>query len=410
MNVIKRDGSESVFDAKKIMNAILGVNNDLSDSDKIDATSAEEMTNLIVNACTAYNRALNVEEIQDIVERTLMKHGRHEAAKQYVLYRYKRALARQKNTTDDKIISLIDSFNEEIKQENSNKNPAQASTQRDYMAGEVSKDISKRLLLPKEVVNAHNEGSIWFHDMDYYAQHIFNCCLVNLEDMLQNGTVISGNMIESPKSFLTACTVASQIAAAVSSGQYGGQTMSLAHLAPFVDVSRKKYIKQIKEELGGVYVSNDKIAEMAEIRTRREVKAGIQTLAYQLCTIRCSNGQAPFISFFMYLKEAKNEQEKKDLALIIEEVLNQRIEGMKNEVGIPVTPAFPKLLFCIDTNTCDENAPYWYLTELAAKCTAKRLVPDYISEKMMLRDKLDPNGIGHVYPCINILCLMCKSA
>lgn len=401
MNVIKRDGSEVVFDESKIVKAILGVNNDLpNDDDKVMQVSAEMIASEITSRCKELNRSLNVEEIQDMVERALGEGGFHEAAKQYIIYRYKRSIKRQKNTTDDKILALIDCKNEELIQENSNKNPLRIAVQRDYMAGEVSKDLCRRYLYPQDVIAAHDRGAIHIHDTDYVLGHEHNCELINLEDMLQNGTVINGSMIEKPKSFLTACTIATQISASVASNTFGGQTISLAHLAPFIDVSRQKYRAQIKEELGDIVVSEDKLNEMAELRTRREIKAGVQTIQYQISTIMCSNGQAPFISVFMYLAEAANEREKKDLALLIEEVLKQRIMGMKNEIGVEVTPAFPKLLYCISTENCSEETPYWYLTELAAKCTAKRLVPDYISEKKMLEYKIDGKGRGNVYPCM----------
>lgn len=410
MNVIKRDGSEVVFDSSKIYRAILGTNNDLDDAHKLSEATAKSIADDVVAKCESFNRALNVEEIQDLVEAGISKYGSFEAAKQYTLYRYKRALARQKNTIDDKIIALVDGKNEELIQENSNKNPCRISVQRDYMAGEVSKDLCRRYLYPKDVIEAHDKGIIHIHDMDYVLGHLHNCELINLEDMLQNGTVIHGSMIEKPKSFLTACTVATQISAAVASNSFGGQTISLAHLAPFINVSRQKYIAQIEEELGDVFVASSKIREMAEVRTRREVKAGVQTIQYQVSTIMCSNGQAPFISVCMNIHEAKNEQEEKDLAMLIEEVLRQRMQGMKNEVGVEVTPSFPKLLYFLNEDNAREGSKYWYLTQLAAQCTAKRLVPDYISEKKMLEYKIDGKGRGNAYPCINILCLMRKSA
>lgn len=400
MNVIKRDGSEVVFDSSKIYRAILGTNNDLDDAHKLSKATAKSIADDVVAKCESFNRALNVEEIQDLVEAGISKYGSFEAAKQYTLYRYKRALARQKNTIDDKIIALVDGKNEELIQENSNKNPCRISVQRDYMAGEVSKDLCRRYLYPKDVIEAHDKGIIHIHDMDYVLGHLHNCELINLEDMLQNGTVIHGSMIEKPKSFLTACTVATQISAAVASNSFGGQTISLAHLAPFINISRQKYIAQIEEELGDVFVASSKIREMAEVRTRREVKAGVQTIQYQVSTIMCSNGQAPFISVCMNIHEAKNEQEEKDLAMLIEEVLRQRMQGMKNEVGVEVTPSFPKLLYFLNEDNAREGSKYWYLTQLAAQCTAKRLVPDYISEKKMLEYKIDGKGRGNAYPCM----------
>ena len=402
MNVIKRNGSEVVFDANKILNAVLAVNKDCTGYDQVDETVAKAVTDAVVDKCESFGRAVGVEEIQDLVEKELMLAGKHEASKQYIIYRFKRSEARKKNTIDDKVLALIDCQNEELIQENSNKNPKVISVQRDYMAGEVSKDVCRRFLYPKDVMQAHDDGLIHIHDLDYVASHIHNCELINLEDMLQNGTVINGSMIESPKSFLTACTVATQISASVASNSYGGQTMTLAHLSPFIDVSRRKIRKQVKEELEdlGDLVTAEQIEDIVEKRVRREVRAGVQTIQYQVSTIMCSNGQAPFISLFMYLNEVPEGQPRKDLAMLIEEVLKQRIEGMKNEVGVPVTPAFPKLLFCVDTNTRDETCEYWYLTELAAKCTAKRLVPDYISEKKMLEYKIDGKGRGNVYPCM----------
>lgn len=402
MNVIKRNGSEVVFDANKILNAVLAVNKDCTGYDQVDETVAKAVTDAVVDKCESFGRAVGVEEIQDLVEKELMLAGKHEASKQYIIYRFKRSEARKKNTIDDKVLALIDCQNEELIQENSNKNPKVISVQRDYMAGEVSKDVCRRFLYPKDVMQAHDDGLIHIHDLDYVASHIHNCELINLEDMLQNGTVINGSMIESPKSFLTACTVATQISASVASNSYGGQTMTLSHLSPFIDVSRQKIRKQVKEELEdlGDLVTAEQIEDIVEKRVRREVRAGVQTIQYQVSTIMCSNGQAPFISLFMYLNEVPEGQPRKDLAMLIEEVLKQRIEGMKNEVGVPVTPAFPKLLFCVDTNTRDETCEYWYLTELAAKCTAKRLVPDYISEKKMLEYKIDGKGRGNVYPCM----------
>ena len=400
MNVIKRDGSEVVFDSSKIYRAILGTNNDLDDSHKLSEATAKSIADDVVAKCESFNRAMNVEEIQDLVETGISRLGSFEAAKQYTLYRYKRALARQKNTTDDKILTLVDGVNEEVKQENSNKNPTVVSVQRDYVAGEVSRDIARRQLLPTDVMDAHDKGIIHFHDSDYYIQRMFNCCLINLEDMLQNGTVISGTAIEKPKSFLTACTIATQIVAQVASCQYGGQTISLAHLAPFVDISRQKIRRQLEEELNGAYMPYDQMERIVQMRLEREIRSGVQTIQYQVETLMTTNGQAPFISVFMYLNEVKDQVTKDDLALIIEEVLKQRIQGVKNEVGVYVTPSFPKLIFVLEEDNINPGSKYYYLTELAAKCTAKRMVPDYISEKIMLRDKVDKWGIGHCYSCM----------
>ena len=398
MNVIKRSGEEVIFDANKIRDAILKVNNDCSGYDQVDTSMASIITDNVVNKCNEFGRAVTVEEIQDLVERELMLAGKHEASKQYIIYRYKRSEARKQNTTDSKVLALVNGTNEEIKQENSNKNPTVASVQRDYMAGEMSKDLCHRILVPADVMKAHDAGIIHFHDADYFAQHIFNCCLVNLEDMLQNGTVISGNTIDRPKSFLTACTIATQIAACVASNQYGGQSMSLAQIAPFIDVSRQKIRKQLAKELEGIDISEDKFNTIVEDRVKKEVKAGVQTIQYQVSTIASSNGQAPFITLFMYLNEAKDERTKEDLAMLIEEVLKQRILGVKNEVGVYVTPAFPKLVMVLQEDNIAPGTKYWYLTELAAKCTAKRLVPDYVSEKVMKQLKVDArNGQGYVY-------------
>jgi len=398
MNVIKRSGEEVIFDANKIRDAILKVNNDCSGYDQVDTSMASIITDNVVNKCDGFGRAVTVEEIQDLVERELMLAGKHEASKQYIIYRYKRSEARKQNTTDSKVLALVNGTNEEIKQENSNKNPTVASVQRDYMAGEVSKDLCHRILVPADVMKAHDAGIIHFHDADYFAQHIFNCCLVNLEDMLQNGTVISGNTIDRPKSFLTACTIATQIAACVASNQYGGQSMSLAQIAQFIDVSRQKIRKQLAKELDGIDISEDKFNTIVEDRVKKEVKAGVQTIQYQVSTIASSNGQAPFITLFMYLNEAKDERTKEDLAMLIEEVLKQRILGVKNEVGVYVTPAFPKLVMVLQEDNIAPGTKYWYLTELAAKCTAKRLVPDYVSEKVMKQLKVDArNGQGYVY-------------
>ena len=400
MNVIKRSGEEVTFDATKIFNAIKKANTDVSGTDKIPDAVISTITDAVVKKCNEFDRALSVEEIQDIVEREMNATHYHEAAKQYIIYRYKRSLARQKNTTDDKILALVNGVNEEVKQENSNKNPTVVSVQRDYVAGEVSRDIVRRQLLPKDVVDAHDKGIVHFHDSDYFIQRMFNCCLINLEDMLQNGTVISGTAIEKPKSFLTACTIATQIVAQVASCQYGGQTISLAHLAPFVDVSRQKIRRQLKEELGDASISNDQFERIVRLRLEREIRSGVQTIQYQVETLMTTNGQAPFISVFMYLNEVKDQVTKDDLALIIEEVLKQRIQGVKNEVGVYVTPSFPKLLFVLEEDNVHPGSKYYYLTELAAKCTAKRMVPDYISEKIMLRDKVDKWGVGHCYACM----------
>ena len=353
-------------------------------------------------ACQELGRSPSVEEIQDLVEYQIMAHGAFEVAKNYVTYRYTRSLVRRSNTTDDRILSLIECCNEEAKQENSNKNPVVNSTQRDYMAGEVSRDLSERLLLPKEIVEAHQEGIIHFHDSDYFAQHMHNCDLVNLEDMLQNGTVITGTLIERPHSFATACNIATQIVAQVASNQYGGQSISLAHLAPFVDVSRKKLRVVVEKEMKeiGIILDEDSLSKLVESRLREEVRGGVQTIQYQVLTLLTTNGQAPFVTVFMYLGEAKNEQERKDLALIIEETLEQRYEGVKNEDGVWITPAFPKLIYVLEEDNIREDTPYWYLTKLAAKCTAKRMVPDYISEKKMLELKVDKNGEGHCYTCM----------
>lgn len=397
MNVIKRDGSEAVFDSQKIYNAILGVNNDLKEDEKISGEDVQRMTDHVVQTCNTFKRTLNVEEIQDIVEKELMIAGRYEAAKQYVVYRYKRSIARQKNTTDDKILSLINCDNEEVKQENSNKNPTVVSVQRDYMAGEVSKDLCHRKLLPADVVSAHDEGLIHFHDADYFAQRMHNCDLVNLEDMLQNGTVISGTMIEKPKSFHTACNIATQIIAQVASCQYGGQSISLSHLAPFVETSRQKIRAHLLDELGTTWMPEEKINEIIEKRVRDEIKRGVQTLQYQVITLMTTNGQAPFITIFMYLGEVEDEKTKQDLALIMEEVLKQRIQGVKNESGVYITPAFPKIIMVLEEDNIHPTSKYYYLTELAARCTAKRLVPDYISEKVMKSLKKDKTGVGCCY-------------
>ena len=402
MKIIKRNGSEENFDRSKIKNAILKANNETDQKPELTARQIDYISLVIEDYCNEIGRALSVEEIQELVETHIILQGAPETAKRYIRYRFTRNLARVANTTDNQILSLIECNNEEVKQENSNKNPTVNSVQRDYMAGEVSKDLTKRILLPEEIVRAHEEGIIHFHDADYFAQHMHNCDLVNLEDMLQNGTVISGTMIERPHSFSTACNIATQIIAQVASNQYGGQSISLAHLAPFVQVSREKIRRQVASEMEalGVSVGTEQLAELVEKRLREEINRGVQTIQYQVVTLLTTNGQAPFVTVFMYLNEAKNEQEKKDLAIIIEEILNQRIIGTKNEAGIWVTPAFPKLIYVLEEDNIREESPYWYLTELAAKCTAKRMVPDYISEKVMLQNKIDENGEGHCYTCM----------
>ena len=397
MRIIKRNSSEAEFDRNKIANAIRKANFASDPSERVPEEAIQAMTDAVTAACAALGRAPGVEEVQDMVERQLMSHGAYEVAKRYITYRYTRALVRQSNTTDKKILSLIECTNEEAKQENANKNPVINSTQRDYMAGEVSKDISERILLPSDIVEAHNEGIIHFHDMDYYAQHMHNCDLVNLEDMLQNGTVITGTLIEKPHSFSTACNIATQIIAQVASNQYGGQSISLAHLAPFVEVSRRKLRHELDEEcrLSGVEMSEEMKAKLTERMLRSEIKRGVQTIQYQVVTLLTTNGQAPFVTVYMYLNEAKNEQEKADLAMIIEEVLLQRCEGVKNEKGVWVTPAFPKLIYVLEEDNITEGSRYYELTRLAAKCTAKRMVPDYISEKIMKQLKK-----GDVYTCM----------
>ena len=402
MKVIKRNGTEVSFDITKILSAITRANESIDAEKRMTATQVRRIAESVELACQELGRSPSVEEIQDLVEYQIMAHGAFEVAKNYVTYRYTRSLVRRSNTTDDRILSLIECCNEEAKQENSNKNPVVNSTQRDYMAGEVSRDLSERLLLPKEIVEAHQEGIIHFHDSDYFAQHMHNCDLVNLEDMLQNGTVITGTLIERPHSFATACNIATQIIAQVASNQYGGQSISLAHLAPFVDVSRKKLRIIVEQELKGIGVTldEDSLSKLVETRLREEVRGGVQTIQYQVLTLLTTNGQAPFVTVFMYLGEAKNEQERKDLALIIEETLEQRYEGVKNEDGVWITPAFPKLIYVLEEDNIREDAPYWYLTRLAAKCTAKRMVPDYISEKKMLELKVDKNGEGHCYTCM----------
>ena len=396
MRVIKRNGAEVDFDIVKIIAAITKANNVVDESERMTPVQIQRIAESVELECQKLDRAPTVEEIQDFVETHIMAHGAYEVAKRYITYRYNRSLVRKSNTTDDKILSLIECNNEEAKQENSNKNPVVNSTQRDYMAGEVSRDLTNRVLLPADIVKAHEEGIIHFHDSDYYAQHMHNCDLVNLEDMLQNGTVITGTLIEKPHSFATACNIATQIVAQVASNQYGGQSISLTHLAPFVDVSRQKIRKTVLSEMAdiGFMPGEDKISEIVEKRLREEIRRGVQTIQYQVVTLLTTNGQAPFITVFMYLGEAENEQEKKDLALIIEETLEQRYEGVKNEQGVWVTPAFPKLIYVLEEDNIHEDSPYYYLTKLAAKCTARRMVPDYISEKKMLELK------GDVYACM----------
>ena len=396
MKVLKRNGAEVSFDIDKIAAAITKANESVNEDERMTATQIERIAESVEFSCVKMNRSPSVEEIQDLVEYQIMAHGAYEVAKSYITYRYTRSLVRQSNTTDEKIMSLIECNNEEAKQENSNKNPIVNSTQRDYMAGEVSKDLTERILLPQEIVDAHNQGILHFHDADYFAQHMHNCDLVNLEDMLQNGTVITGTLIERPHSFSTACNIATQIIAQVASNQYGGQSITLAHLAPFVDVSRQKFRKIVENEMAAlnIDVNEEKLNELVELRVKDEIKRGVQTIQYQVVTLLTTNGQAPFITVFMYLNEAKNEREKADLALIIEEMLKQRIDGVKNEKGVYVTPAFPKLIYALEEDNITEDSKYWYLTQLAAKCTAKRMVPDYISEKKMLELK------GDVYTCM----------
>ena len=405
MKIIKRNGSEVVFDIMKIISAVTRANNVVSEDERLSPMQIRRIAESVENSCLSMNRALNVEEIQDLVEHQIMAHGAYEVAKNYITYRYTRSLVRKSNTTDEKILSLIESNNEEVKQENSNKNPTVNAVQRDYMAGEVSKDLAARILLPREIVEAHEAGIIHFHDADYFAQHMHNCDLVNLEDMLQNGTVISGTLIEKPHSFSTACNIATQIIAQIASNQYGGQSISLTHLAPFVDVSRKKIRRTVMEEIKsfGVEPSEEAISSVVENRLRDEIRRGVQTIQYQVVTLMTTNGQAPFITVFMYLGEARSAQEQHDLAIIIEETLKQRIEGVKNEKGVWITPAFPKLIYVLEEDNITEDSKFWYLTKLAAKCTAKRMVPDYISEKKMKELKLSKGetpGHGDVYTCM----------
>ena len=405
MKIIKRNGTEADFDIRKINTAVTKANAAADEKVRLTPLQIQRISERVEVACEEMGRSPSVEEIQDLVEKSIMAHGAFEVAKEYITYRYTRSLLRQSNTTDDRILSLIECNNEEVKQENANKNPTVNAVQRDYMAGEVSKDITNRILLPPEIVAAHESGIIHFHDSDYYAQHMHNCDLVNLEDMLQNGTVISGTLIEKPHSFSTACNIATQIIAQVASNQYGGQSISLTHLAPFVQISREKIRKSVQKEMEtfGVTASEEAISKVVEDRLRDEVRRGVQTIQYQVVTLMTTNGQAPFITVFMYLNEARNEQEKKDLAMIIEETLRQRYEGVKNEKGVWITPAFPKLIYVLEEENIREGTPYWYLTKLAAQCTAKRMVPDYISEKKMREYKLSKGetpGNGDVYTCM----------
>lgn len=400
MKILKRSGAEAAFDINKIISAVTKANQTVDLKNTLTAEQIQAIGKYVEGVCAALDRALSVEEIQDIVETQIMKAGAFEVAKKYITYRYVRSLVRQANSTDKQILTLIECNNEDIKQENSNKNPTVNSVQRDYMAGEVSKDIASRILLPREIVDAHNEGIIHFHDMDYYAQHMHNCDLVNLEDMLQNGTVISGTMIDRPRSFSTACNIATQIIAQVASNQYGGQSITLTHLAPFVDVSRRRIRMELVEELGEFGLPEKSLEKIVEKRVREEIERGVQTIQYQVVTLMTTNGQAPFVTVFMYLGEARSEREKSDLAIIIEEVLKQRCKGVKNESGTYITPAFPKLIYVLEEENIEPESPYYYLTELAAKCTAKRMVPDYISEKIMLANKIDKNGDAHCYTCM----------
>ena len=400
MKIIKRSGQEVKFDINKIVEAIKKANLDANEKNQLSDEVILECAKRVEKECKNKGRILTVEEVQDLVEDQLMSVDAFDVARKYITYRYRRALARKANTTDQQILTLLECNNQNVKEENSNKNPTVNSVQRDYMAGEVSKDITKRILLPKDIVDAHEQGIIHFHDADYFAQHMHNCDLVNLEDMLQNGTVISGTLIEKPKSFSTACNIATQIIAQVASNQYGGQSISITHLAPFVEISRQKITKDVKEELKDLDISEEKIQEIIHKRLLDEIKKGVQTIQYQIVTLLTTNGQAPFVTIFMYLNEARSEQEKKDIALITEEILKQRYQGVKNEKGVWITPAFPKLIYCLEDDNVEPGSPYYYLTELAAKCTAKRMVPDYISEKIMLQLKVDKNGEGHCYTCM----------
>ena len=397
MRIIKRSGAEVDFDISKIISAIYKANAVVGEDDKLKKAQVDRIANTVENQCMSMNRAMSVEEIQDMVEDGIMRENAYEVARRYITYRYVQSIKRKQNTTDDKILALIECDNEEVKQENSNKNPTVASVQRDYMAGEVSKDLTERILLDTEIVEAHKTGILHFHDADYFAQHMHNCDLVNLEDMLQNGTVISGTFIEKPHSFSTACNIATQIIAQVASSQYGGQSISLTHLAPFVDISRQKIRDEVESEMYGLNVSKERKEEIIEKRLRREITKGVQTIQYQVVTLMTTNGQAPFITVFMYLNEAKNEREKEDLALIIEEMIRQRYQGVKNEDGVWVTPAFPKLIYVLEEDNIRPGTRYYHLTKLAAKCTAKRLVPDYVSEKKMFEYKVDKNGNGNCY-------------
>ena len=400
MKIIKRNGAEVPFDITKIITAVTKASDSVGGQSRLTKDQITQIAADVTDQCQALNRAVSVEEVQDMVENQLMDIKAHDVARHYITYRYVQSLKRQTNTTDERILSLIECQNEEVKQENANKNPTVNSVQRDYMAGEISKDLTARLLLAPEIVKAHQEGLIHFHDSDYFAQHMHNCDLVNLEDMLQNGTVISGTYIEKPHSFSTACNIATQIIAQVASNQYGGQSISLTHLAPFVDVSRKKIAAEVELEMEGLNVSAERKKEIVERRLRSEINRGVQTIQYQVVTLMTTNGQAPFITVFMYLGEARNAQEKADLAIIIEETIRQRYQGVKNEAGVWITPAFPKLIYVLEEDNIRPGTPYYYLTELAAKCTAKRMVPDYISEKKMLELKVDKNGEGHCYTCM----------
>ena len=400
MKIIKRNGAEVPFDITKIITAVTKASDSVGGQDRLTREQITQIAAAVTDQCQQLNRAVSVEEVQDLVENQLMDIQAHDVARHYITYRYVQSLKRQTNTTDERILSLIECQNEEVKQENANKNPTVNSVQRDYMAGEISKDLTARLLLDPEIVKAHQEGLIHFHDSDYFAQHMHNCDLVNLEDMLQNGTVISGTYIEKPHSFSTACNIATQIIAQVASNQYGGQSISLTHLAPFVDVSRKKIAAEVEVEMEGLDVSAERKKEIVERRLRNEINRGVQTIQYQVVTLMTTNGQAPFITVFMYLGEARNAQEKADLAIIIEETIRQRYQGVKNEAGVWITPAFPKLIYVLEEDNIRPGTPYYYLTELAAKCTAKRMVPDYISEKKMLELKVDKNGEGHCYTCM----------
>ncbi len=402
MKVIKRNGSEAAFDITKIINAVIKANNEVELPDRLSADQIKKIGDTVTESCKLLDRAPSVEEIQDLVENAIMAEQAFAVARKYITYRYNRALVRRSNTTDEQILTLIECNNEEVKQENSNKNPTVNSVQRDYMAGEVSKDITRRILLPPDIVEAHDQGIIHFHDADYFAQHMHNCALVNLEDMLQNGTVISGTLIEKPHSFSTACNIATQIIAQVASSQYGGQSISLTHLAPFVQISREKIRAQVLDEVDelGSVPDEERISRVVEKRLRDEIRKGIQMIQYQVVTLLTTNGQAPFVTVFMYLGEAKDQQEKHDLAMIIEETLKQRYQGVKNEAGAWITPAFPKLIYVLEEQNIHEDSEYWYLTRLAAQCTAKRMVPDYISEKKMLELKVDQNGEGHCYTCM----------